>query len=154
MSRKHIYAILFHLSSSDQHPKHMHCPPGEPSWCFWQKACAKGQHPALHKDHETLPTAVGKKLVSIFDRLSNPDLLKRCSRHRTQNPNEALHHLIWKVCPKHTYVSKNTTETAVAISLPQFSIGRTFREIILQLLKIQPGIFLEKPSIQKKMFLD
>ena len=45
-------------------------------------------------------------------------------------------------------------EAAVAISLPQFSIGRTFRKIILQLLKIQPGIFREKPSIEKKMFLD
>ena len=149
MSRKRIYAILFHLSSSDQHPKHMHCPTGEKSWCFWQRACAKGQHPASHKEHETLPSTIGKKLVPVFDRLSNPELLKRCSRHRTQNPNEALHHLIWKVCPKHTYVSKNTMETAVAISLSQFSMGASFREIILQLLKIQPGIFLEKASIEK-----
>jgi len=36
MSRKRIYAIWLHLSAADQHPKHMHCPPGEKSWCIWQ----------------------------------------------------------------------------------------------------------------------
>ena len=40
-------------------------------------------------------------------------------------------------------------ETAVAISLTQFSMGASFREIILQLLKIKPIIFLERSSIEK-----
>jgi len=40
-------------------------------------------------------------------------------------------------------------KTAVAISLSQLSTGASFREITLQLLEIQSGIFLEKASIEK-----
>ena len=36
-----IFTILLHFSSSDKNPKHVHCPPGETSWWFWQRAIAK-----------------------------------------------------------------------------------------------------------------
>ena len=49
-----IMAILLHLSSTDKYPKHAHCPPGESSWCFWQRSLAKDQIPGPHKDHELL----------------------------------------------------------------------------------------------------
>ena len=39
----------------------------------------------------------------------------------------------------------------MANPLSQFSIGATFREILLQLLKIQPGFFHEKASIEKEI---
>jgi len=29
-----IMGILLHLSSTNEHPKHVHCPPGKSSWCF------------------------------------------------------------------------------------------------------------------------
>ena len=95
-----IFAILFHLSSSDDNPKHHHCPPGQGSWCFWQRAFAMSVEPGSHKDHETVPAEIGKRLVPIFMRMSKDDLLKRCSRKGTQNPNECLHNLIWRLCPK------------------------------------------------------
>ena len=38
--KQRIYAIFFHLCSSDAHPKHIHCPPGAKSWCFWQRDIA------------------------------------------------------------------------------------------------------------------
>ena len=69
--KKRIMAILFHLSSTDDTPKHVHCPPGERSWCFWQRAVAKAEQPPSHKDHETLPLEIGKRLVPIFIRLSD-----------------------------------------------------------------------------------
>ena len=38
--KKRIFAIFFHLSSTDQNPKHQHCSTGSNSWCFgkghWQ----------------------------------------------------------------------------------------------------------------------
>ena len=112
--RKRIYAILFHLSSSDSHLKHMHCPPGIKSWCFWQRAQARTEEPGSHKDHEPLPADVGKLLVPIFQRLSEESLLTRCMRARTKNANESLHQIVWKFCPKAMYAGKRTIETAVA----------------------------------------
>ena len=44
--KKRIFATIFHLSSSDQHPKHVHCPEGDKSWCFWQKAFQRKRNQA------------------------------------------------------------------------------------------------------------
>ena len=92
--KKKIFAILFHMSSTNDTSKHVHCPPDINSWCFWQRAKAAGKDPGDHKNHETLPEEVVKALVPIFERLSDGDLLRRCSRAKTQNANESMHHLI------------------------------------------------------------
>ena len=70
MMKKRVFAILFHLSSTDAAPKHVHCPPGKKSWCFWQRAVAKSEVAGKHKDHEGLPIETGQKLVPIFQRLT------------------------------------------------------------------------------------
>ena len=85
LMKKRIYAILFHMSSSDLFPKHHHCPPGEKSWCFWQRAIAKGSTPGSHSEHETLSPDVGQKLVPIFRRLTEENLLKRFTRNTAFN---------------------------------------------------------------------
>ena len=67
--KQRTYAILFHLCSSDAHPKHIHCPPGAKSWCFWQRDIAMKRVPGEHKEHDTLPAEVGKNLcqfLSVF----------------------------------------------------------------------------------------
>eukprot|EP00794_Sanderia_malayensis_P018474 gene18474-biopygen15564 len=85
LCQKRIMAILFHLSSTDTNPKHVHCPPGESSWCFWQRANAKGEEPGAHKEHEILPPDVGSRLVPIFQRLSDEKLIKRRARKKTES---------------------------------------------------------------------
>ena len=148
--KKRIMAILFHLSSTDDTPKHVHCPPGERSWCFWQRAVAKAEQPPSHKDHETLPPEIGKRLVPIFIRLSDEKLLKRCARKATQNPNESLHQLTWKICPKSTYVGRRTVQTATALALSQFSMGATFKALLFKILEMEPGRELEASSHEEK----
>jgi len=149
--KKRIFAILFHLSSTDQNPKHQHCPTGSNSWCFWQRALANSVDPGPHKDHETVPTDIGKRMVPIFQRLSEESLLQRCSRHGTQNPNESLHNLIWRLCPKIDFVGRKTVETAVLLSLCQFSMGTTFKESVLKVLGIIPGEFLKEGARKKSL---
>ena len=112
--KKRIFAILFHMCSSDEHPKHMHCPPGEKSWCFFQRSLAKSEEPGSHKHHDS----AWKQLVPIFERLSEPELLKRCSRAMTQNSNESLHNMIWKVCPKTIFVGKDDRNSSGYCCLP------------------------------------
>ena len=130
--KKRIMAIILHLSSTDNTPKHMHCPPGERLCCFWQRAIAKSEQPTCHKDHEMLPPDIGKRLVPIFVRLSDEKLLKRCARKATQNPNESMHQLIWKISPKSIYVGRRTVQTATALALSQFSLGATFKVLFVK----------------------
>jgi len=141
--KKRIMAILLHLSSTDKMPKHVHCPPGSTSWCFWQRAIAQSKEPPVHADHETLPLDVGTKLVPIFQRLSDEKLLKRCSRRATQNANEALHQLVWKVCPKSIHVRLRTLRVAATLALAQFSMGASFKILICKVMGMDPGRNME-----------
>ena len=142
LMKKRIFAILFHLTSNDTNPKHHHCPAGDNSWCFWKRAEAKGDVPGPHKDHESIPVDVGRKLVPIFQRLTEDGLLQRCKRGATQNPNEALHNVLWRFCPKVKYVGRRSLEAAMCMALCQFSKGATFRETLCRFLKIDPGHYL------------
>ena len=130
LAKKRIFAFLFHMTSSDAHPKHMHCPPGPTSWCFWQRNVANGKEQGSHKEHETLPADIGKRLVPIFNRLSDEDLLKRCVHAKTQNANESFHNIIWKIAPKAIFVGRKTIETAVSLAACQFTMGASFRTVL------------------------
>ena len=94
--------------------------------------------PGEHKEHDTLPAEVGKKLVPIFERLSDENLLKRCVRGKTQNPNESFHGLIWKFCPKTIFNGRKVIETEVNLAACQFSMGSTFKILLCHMLKIAP----------------
>ena len=61
-----ISAIVFYLTSTDMTPRHVHCPPGEKSWCFWKKTEVKKEKLGPHKDYETVPNEIRKKTVPIF----------------------------------------------------------------------------------------
>ena len=87
--------------------------------------------------------------MPIFIRLSDEKLLKRCARKATQNPNESLHQLIWKICPKSIDVGRRTVQTAGALALSQFSMGATFKVLLLIILEMEPGRELEASSHEK-----
>ena len=144
--KKRIMAILLHLSSTDKTSKHMHCPPGELSWCFWQRATAQLKNPGPHREHDTLPPEIGKQVAPIFLRLSDDALSKCCARNKTQNPNESLHNVVWKLCPKTIFVGRRTLETAVALAACQFSMGSTFKSILWKTLGLVPGSNLEREA--------
>ena len=146
MMKKRIFAILYHLCSTDKDPKHVHCPPGDRSWCFWQRAIPQGETPGKHNEHETLPLANGTKMVPIFQRLTEEKLLSRCTMNRTQNSNESLHNIVWSLCPKRVFAGKKTVENAVAMAILQFTIGSSFKEVLCRVLGFSPGEFLEQST--------
>ena len=44
-----IWATLKHRLSTDTNPQHDSCPPGDDSWCTWQKANARRVNwPSIH----------------------------------------------------------------------------------------------------------
>lgn len=112
-------AILHHSWSTDETPDHDYCPEGESSWCKFQRANALGQTPPAHRT--TIPTAVGKVIQPVFDRLSEESLLRRCLKGSTQNRNESLHATIWDRCPKSQSGTPKIVETAVCLAVINFN---------------------------------
>jgi len=121
--------LIYYMSSSDVFSKHHLCPPGKRSWCIWKRSIAKGGTLGGHSEQETLSPDVGQKVVPIFTKLTEQNWLKMCTRNRTQNPNELLHNIIWKFCPKSTFVGKRRIETAATLTICQFSMGALFRKV-------------------------
>ena len=96
-----------------------------------------------------LPNEVGKKMFPILKRLTDDELLQRCRRNRTQNSNESLHNLIWQYCPKIRYAGRYSVEGATCLTICQFSLGATFREMMCRFVGIDPGYYLIQGSLQK-----
>ena len=45
-----------------------------------------------------------KLMERVYKHRTSDDMMIKCFRGATQNPNESLHSRIWRMCPKH----KNT----------------------------------------------
>ncbi len=103
--------------------------------------------------HHRIPLSVdvGRKLVPIFRRLTEKGWLERCKHNRTQNPNESLHNVIWRFCPKITYVGRKVVETAVCLAICQISMGSTFKALLFRILRVEPGEYLEKATRKRSM---
>ena len=89
--------------------------------------------------------------MPICQRLSEENLLNRCSRNKTQNANEFLHHLIWKFSPKTIFNGRNTLETAVLLALCQFSMGKCFKDILCKILEFEPGKYCKAESLRSSI---
>lgn len=74
-----------------------------------------------------MPIFINANVVShispVYERLSNLELLSRCSKGLTQNANEALHAVLWRKCPKITFVSKGKIELAAVHAISEFNMG-------------------------------
>ena len=119
-----IYASLYHSSSTDKLPRHSKCPPGLFSWCFYQRAIANNEKPRSHKYMKTkVSEDILVKVLPVYQRLASNELLRRCVSGKTQNANESVHSLIWKNCPKETFVSLKRLELSVISSISEFNFG-------------------------------
>lgn len=97
-----VWATYFHYSSTDKKPQHGNCPEGPDSWCAWQRASATNTLSSFKHDYTPLPDDVLTAMKPIYEDLtiSKDELLERCVGGFTQNNNESLNQLIWKVTPK------------------------------------------------------
>lgn len=136
-----VWATWYHMRSTDEKPQHDLCPPGKDSWCFVQRALAQdppatpGSH---HLEHDHLPEVVADGLKPIYERLGSKSLLEKCSKGRTTNSNESIHHLLWSRCPKDKFVALTQVQLACIQTVIQFNegaigIARTMRDINLPL---------------------
>ncbi|KAE8741173.1 hypothetical protein FOCC_FOCC013296 [Frankliniella occidentalis] len=124
--QKAIKATLYHCSSTDQKPMHQFCSEGKNSWCFYKKGLAekKKKKDLKHANMGTkLSQNVFKALLPIYERVSSTELLERCKRLATSNANEAFHSVVWKKCPKMTFISKSRLDIGMAQAVAEFNMG-------------------------------
>ena len=78
-----IFAVLFHVCSSEKSNYHVHCPPGADSCLL--NLIGMYTNTKLHKPGKGLPPEAVKHLKPIFSDLSDENLLRKCLHGKTQN---------------------------------------------------------------------
>ena len=137
--RKAIMATLYHKSSTDENPQHQFCPKGKNTWCKWQKA--KFDNNLNNNKHkEPIPSDVKEILLPIYKDLSKKELLTRCIGAYTQNSNESLNNMIWKIASKRTFSGQEIVEIASYTAAAVFNDGCQALLAILNELNIKIGI--------------
>ena len=123
--RKAVFASFFHAVSTDEDPHHNHCPAGTNSWCFYQRAVAKGEEPGSHRENvgTALNHDVAEQVKDVYLRLGHPELLRRCVKGKTQNTNESLHSKVWRKCPKTGFVGRTRVVAATCSAVAEFNQG-------------------------------
>ncbi|GAB0086469.1 LOC108005992 [Sergentomyia squamirostris] len=118
-----IWATYYHYSSTDKNPQHEKCPNGPESWCSWQRAFSADTLSTFKHDYDPLPDDVLKAIKPLYDELSNDILLERCLGGFTQNNNESLNQLIWKITPKILPAGSKVVDIAAWIAACIFNEG-------------------------------
>lgn len=136
-----IWASFCHTFSTDQKPRHDFCPKGDKSWCGWQRSQVTGE-PFSHKHN--LSSAIFDQVHPIYVRLSSRPLLERCKRGATQNANECLNGLIWQMCPKVSFCTSKTVDTATYLAVIIFNDGYSKLEAVLQKMGCGTGAYTGK----------
>ncbi|XP_076545772.1 uncharacterized protein LOC143305567 [Osmia lignaria lignaria] len=121
--RNEVWATYYHKSSTDENPQHKYCPPGESSWCKWQKAVSEGILQDFVHENPPLSEKVLELIKPIYENLSSENLLTRCLGSETQNNNESFNSLIWTFAPKHIHAGSDTIEIANHIAVCIFNEG-------------------------------
>lgn len=84
------------------------------------------------------------ELKPIFKDLSDPSLLKKCLKGKSQNPNESLNNLIWSRLPKKTFVRLPTLNFGVSEAVLSFNNGYVSKAKVLEHMGLQAGKNLVK----------
>lgn len=126
--KRDIWASFFHLSATDKYPSHQLCPPGSDSWCFYNRAKADNVTPEDHKSKNLylarIPFEKLELIKTVYRDLTGKELLQRCQRGRTQNPNESLHSKIWSKCNKNKYAGLNRVRFVASVTILEHNFGK------------------------------
>ncbi|GFY30334.1 uncharacterized protein TNCV_4065841 [Trichonephila clavipes] len=87
--RKAVWAVYFHIRSSNEEPLHSFCPVGPNSWCKYHNQVLEGSVETFRHSNK-LPVAVMDAIKPVFNDLSQPKLLQKCLGGKTLNNNESI----------------------------------------------------------------
>ena len=134
--RDAVWAIHFHKGSTDDNPVHNFC---SSVWWPYLKAKRNGTL-QTYRHTNNLPTAVMDEVKPIIKDLAKTELLKKCLDCYTQNANECLNGVIWKLCPKTKHHGLTVVNIATAIAVSVFNDGAASLGEILKELDLDVGV--------------
>ncbi|GFT83405.1 transposon Tf2-8 polyprotein [Trichonephila clavipes] len=141
--RKAVWAVYFHIRSSDEEPLHSFCPVGPNSWCKYQNQVVESSVETFRHSNK-LPVAVMDAIKPVFNDLSQPKLLQKCLGGKTNNNNESINSLIWKLCPKTLGCGRKIVDISTNEAIVIFNDGNQGRLKIMQSLGLTVGQFAHK----------
>lgn len=89
-----------------------------------------------------LPKHVLTAIKPVFVKLTEDELLQKCSHGGTQNANESLHNMIWNRCPKTVFVGRTRLEISVYDAVTVFNEGEGARVNVFELLGLKCGKYM------------
>ena len=134
-----IWAIWYHMQSTDKSPDHSRCPVGDDSWCGFQRDVAKKTSTYTRKNPLPKAVAIAFEALTAFEAL-----LSGCLHGGTQNQNEAFNALIWQRATKETHSSLPTVQLATYLAVGHFNDGSKTILSVLENLGIEPGVHSSK----------
>ena len=135
--RTAIWAIYFHYNSTDKDPVHNFC---DVSWCAYLQA-KRDKTLKTFKHKNSIPPACMEVIRPVFKALVDTALLRKCLDGYTQNANESLNAVIWKMCPKSKHHGLIVAKTAAAIACCIYNDGARGYRAVLEKLGLEVGHF-------------
>lgn len=136
--REDVWATFYHLLSTNSNPRHRLCPQDSETWCKSIKSQEKKEN-YDHTQHFHLPEVVMNETKPIFSALSKPELLQKCLRGKSKNPNESLNNVIWARVPKRTFVRLDTLKFGVYEAVLSFNDGYISKILLFEQLGLKVG---------------
>ena len=111
--KKAIGAVLYHYSEAkDSETRDVN------TWCkYWQSQ----NNGTRYEEKKGVPETIKVLLRLIFDNLAKDELLAKCLHGKTQNNNEALNSLVWKLVPKDVFDGRYIVEMGVSSAVIHFN---------------------------------
>lgn len=141
--RTAVWAIYFHVQSTNAKPTHNLCPKDEDTWCKFNQSLRTKEH-YDHQKHFHLPEAVMLEMKPIFRDLSETSLLEKCLSGKSQNPNESLNNVIWARISKRTFVSIETLKFGTFEAVSTYNEGYVTKIKIMEHLGLPAGSYMVK----------
>ena len=106
---------------------HDHCPPGEGSWCYYQKKVSLyesdgGDAPPQTREPYLSPAEFARA-VEVFKVFGSLSFCSRITMGKTQNSNESLHNMLWHNSPKSKHVGQKSLTASTALAVLSFNDG-------------------------------
>lgn len=133
--KNEIWAGFHHKISTDEHPQHEFC---NVDWCKYMQNTAAGEE-FIHPP--PLEPEVQEAVKTVYESLTDKELLTRCLGKNNQNNNECYNSCLWQLAPKHAFVGKETLEIAAWISISVFNDGAITLINILKTMNVKIGAY-------------
>ncbi|XP_077506807.1 uncharacterized protein LOC144116021 [Amblyomma americanum] len=143
-----VNASYYHVTSTEEEPRHDFCLEGANSWCRHKVAEASDSPQPKHK--YSLPGYVAEAMLPVYQRLSQASLLQRCLGEKMQNASESFHSVLWSLMPKELHASLIAVQTALHEAVLRYNAGcqRATKEISAS-VGLTPGHLVIQRAAEK-----